>query len=110
VLVKRLRPRLVGLAIALLAGASYGNDEIGSSMVRGIGPSSCGKYVEAIEHSGASVKAENDKFAFLSWVGGYLSRYNLQGLVCTTYWVLQICQRYNYGFIIIVTKKSSVSF
>jgi hypothetical protein len=68
----------VSLAITLLAGASYGNDEHGLFRVRGIGSSSCGKYVEAIDHSEASVKAENDRYAFLSWVGGYLSRYNKQ--------------------------------
>jgi hypothetical protein len=78
VLIKRLRLHLVGLSILLLSGASYGNDEQGLFRVRGIGASTCGKYVEAIDHSDASVKAENDRYAFLSWVGGYLSHYNHQ--------------------------------
>jgi hypothetical protein len=72
----RFAPHLISLAIMLVAVASYGNDEHGLYKVRGIGASSCGKYIEAIDGADRSDRAADNRYAFLTWVGGYLSHYN----------------------------------
>ena len=100
-LVKRLGPHLVGLTI-MLAGVSYGNDEHGLYRIRGIGSSSCGRYVKTIDRANESVEAENDRYAFLSWVSGYLSHYNHESDGVYDIFGLQICQLYSFGFITIV--------
>lgn len=68
---------LVALVLAALVAPTFGSgaaDDRGSSFVYGIGSSSCGTFVNAVNKSGSY--AEDDRHAMMSWAQGYLTHYN----------------------------------
>jgi hypothetical protein len=68
---------LVALVLALVA-PTFGSgaaDDRGQSHLRGIGSSSCGTFVNAVNKSGPY--AEDDRHGMMSWALGYLTHYNL---------------------------------